>query len=119
MTDGITLTLTPAERGAVAHELRRYGNYRRGIGDDLWDSAITPEAGEPDPPDITPKVEQMVDIHLGFAERCESLAAAFESDEPMVSLDRSAPMSSGWPWRKASSMSSRPRLHAQPCCAAS
>lgn len=90
MTDGITLTLTPAERGAVAHELRRYGNYRRGIGDDLWDSAITPEAGEPDPPDITPKVEQMVDIHLGFAERCESLAAAFESDEPMVSLDRSA-----------------------------
>ncbi|WP_293787911.1 hypothetical protein [uncultured Aeromicrobium sp.] len=102
MVDGITLALTPAERGAVAHELRRYGNYRRGIADDLWDSAITPEPGEPDPPGITPepgepdppgitpKVEQMVESHLAFAERCESLAAAFESDEPLVSLDRSA-----------------------------
>ncbi|WBL18943.1 MULTISPECIES: hypothetical protein [Micrococcaceae] len=90
MADGITLALTPAERSAVAHELRRYGNYRREIGDDLWDSAITPEPGEPDPPGITPKVEQMVESHLAFAERCESLAAAFESDEPVVSLDRSA-----------------------------
>lgn len=32
----------------------------------------------------------MVDFHLAFAERCEMLAAAFESDEPVVSLDRSA-----------------------------
>lgn len=90
MADGMTLALTPAERSAVVHELRRYGNYRREIGDDLWDSAITPEHGEPDPPGITPKVEQMVDFHLAFAERCDSLAAAFESDEPAVSLDRSA-----------------------------
>lgn len=90
MADGMTLALTPAERGAVAHELRRYGNYRRGIGDDLWDSAIAPEPGEPDPPGITPKVEKMVDSHLAFAGRCDWLAAAFESDEPVVSLDRSA-----------------------------
>ncbi|WP_454118503.1 hypothetical protein [Microbacterium lacticum] len=89
MADGMTLALTPAERSAVAHELRRYGNYRREIGDDLWDSAVIPEPGEPDPPGITPKVEQMVDFHLAFAERCELLAAAFESDEPVVSLDRS------------------------------
>lgn len=90
MADGMTLALTPAERGAVAHELRRYGNYRREIGDELWDSAVDPEPGEPDPPGITPTVEQMVDSHLAFAEQCASLAAAVESDEPVVSLDRSA-----------------------------
>ncbi|MDR7294341.1 MULTISPECIES: hypothetical protein [Micrococcaceae] len=50
------LSLDRAERSAVAHEIRRYQDYRVRIGDDLHASHVLVGHGETDPPDITPQV---------------------------------------------------------------
>lgn len=50
------LSLDRAERSAVAHEIRRYQDYRVRIGDDLRASHVLVGHGETDPPDITPQV---------------------------------------------------------------
>ncbi|SLE37242.1 Uncharacterised protein [Mycobacteroides abscessus subsp. bolletii] len=86
MADVMTLALTPVERSAVARDLRRYRDYRESLAADLWNSAVLPEPGEPDPPGITPSIEQMTESHYEVAEHCHTLAAAFESDDPVVPL---------------------------------
>lgn len=44
---------------------------------------MLPEPGDPDPPGVTSQVEAMADSHFAVARECESLAAAFESDDPV------------------------------------
>ena len=44
---------------------------------------MLPEPGDPDPPGVTSQVEAMADSHFAVAGECESLAAAFESDDPV------------------------------------
>lgn len=83
MSEKMTLVLAEDERAAIADELRRYGNYWERVGTELWDSQVLPEPGEPDPPGITRQVEEMTGSHFAIAEECQSLAAAFEGDEPI------------------------------------
>ena len=77
------LSLDRAERSAIAHEFRRYQDYRVRIGDDLHASHVLPEPGEADPPGLTPQVEEMIDGHYGIAEQCRTLAEQFEGDVPV------------------------------------
>jgi hypothetical protein len=87
MAERMVLVLDAGERGAIAHDLRRYGAYRQRVADDLVDAHVLPEPGEPDSSGITPQVVAMVDSHVAVAEHCEALAAAFDGDDP-VSLTR-------------------------------
>lgn len=78
------LTLTGTERVAVAHELRRYGEYREREGTDLLDAHVYGEPGEPTPSGLTPEIERMAGAHYEVMNECEDLAAAFEGDEPIT-----------------------------------
>lgn len=78
------LTLTGTERAAVAHELRRYGEYREREGSDLLDANVIGEPGEPTPSGLTPEIESMVGGHYAVSNECDELAAAFEGDEPIT-----------------------------------
>lgn len=77
------LSLDRAERSAIAHEIRRYQDYRVRIGDDLHASHVLVGHGETDPPDITPQVEGIIDAHYGIAEQCRTLAGQFDADGPV------------------------------------
>lgn len=49
MPEETLLTLTGTERVAVAHELRRYGEYREREGTELLDAHVYGDPGEPTP----------------------------------------------------------------------
>lgn len=78
------LPLTGTERAAVAHELRRYGEYREREGSDLLDANVIGEPGEPTPSGVTPEIESMAGAHYAVSNECDALAAAFEGDAPIT-----------------------------------
>ncbi|GEB96312.1 MULTISPECIES: hypothetical protein [Micrococcales] len=84
MPEETLLTLTGTERVAVAHELRRYGEYREHEGTELLDAHVYGEPGEPIHSGLTPEIERMAGAHYEVMNECEDLAAAFEGDEPIT-----------------------------------
>jgi hypothetical protein len=72
--------LNDTERLAVARELRRYGNYRRGEGEGLLDAHLLPESGDEEgSPGLTDWVKDAAASHVALADRCEALADELDS----------------------------------------
>lgn len=80
VTHSSSLTLNDTERVAIARELRRYGNYRRGEGEGLLDAHLLPESGDEEgAPGLTDWVKDAAASHVALADRCEELADELDS----------------------------------------
>lgn len=80
MTHPGVLSISQAERGAMARELRRYREYRLNLANDLLDAHVIREPDEPEPPGITTQIGDMANSHFLVAGACDALAERFEGD---------------------------------------